>query len=65
MYENPEDRTRRLEHDRNSLTRQVSVLTDQIEGQGQRVRELEYELEKMRQKNHYAEEMYHKVSTQF
>ncbi|XP_052799700.1 liprin-beta-2-like isoform X6 [Mya arenaria] len=58
MHESVEDRARRLEHDKNSLTLQVSVLTDQVEAQSERIREMEYQLEERRQKAHHAEEKY-------
>lgn len=62
MHESAEDRIRRLEIEKNGLTLQVSVLTEQVEAQGERLREMEYQLDEKRQKIHYAEDMYQNVS---
>ena len=61
MYQSVEEQMRRLELERNSLSRQLGVLTEQVEAQSQKMREMEYDLEKKRQKTHFAEEMYQKV----
>ncbi|XP_045176119.1 liprin-beta-1-like isoform X3 [Mercenaria mercenaria] len=58
MHESAEDRIRRLEIEKNGLALQVSVLTEQVEAQGERLREMEYQLDEKRQKVHYAEDMY-------
>ncbi|XP_060560865.1 liprin-beta-1-like isoform X3 [Ruditapes philippinarum] len=58
MHESAEDRVRRLEIEKNGLALQISVLTEQVEAQGERLREMEYQLDEKRQKVHYAEDMY-------
>ncbi|XP_052270288.1 liprin-beta-1-like isoform X2 [Dreissena polymorpha] len=60
MHEGPEERARRLEMDRSSLTMQVNVLTEQVEAQSERIREMEYQLENRRQKVQFTEERYQK-----
>jgi len=40
---------------------QVTVLTEQVEAQTERLREMEYQLEGRRQKMQYAEEKYQNV----
>ena len=62
MHESAEDRVRRLEIEKNGLALQISVLTEQVEAQGERLREMEYQLDEKRQKIHYAEDMYQNVS---
>lgn len=61
MHEGPEERARRLEMDRSSLSMQVNVLTEQTEAQSERIREMEYQLENRRQKVQFTEERYQKV----
>ena len=43
------------------ILRQVTVLTEQVEAQTERLREMEYQLEGRRQKMQYAEEKYQNV----
>ncbi|XP_051917987.1 liprin-beta-2b isoform X4 [Hippocampus zosterae] len=52
-----QERLLRLEGDKESLVLQVSVLTDQVEAQGEKIRELESSLEEHRQKLASTEEM--------
>ncbi|XP_061678573.1 liprin-beta-2b isoform X3 [Syngnathoides biaculeatus] len=52
-----QERLLRLEGDKESLVLQVSVLTDQVEAQGEKIRDLESSLEKHRQKLASTEEM--------
>ncbi|XP_034443642.1 liprin-beta-2b isoform X12 [Hippoglossus hippoglossus] len=52
-----QDRLLRLEGDKESLVLQVSVLTDQVEAQGEKIRDLESSLEEHRQKLASTEEM--------
>ncbi|XP_012924668.1 liprin-beta-1 isoform X1 [Heterocephalus glaber] len=54
MYQ---ERLARLENDKESLVLQVSVLTDQVEAQGEKIRDLEYCLEEHREKLNATEEM--------
>ncbi|KAH3877314.1 hypothetical protein DPMN_001177 [Dreissena polymorpha] len=60
LLQGPEERARRLEMDRSSLTMQVNVLTEQVEAQSERIREMEYQLENRRQKVQFTEERYQK-----
>uniref|UniRef100_A0A8C9QV31 PPFIA binding protein 2a n=1 Tax=Scleropages formosus TaxID=113540 RepID=A0A8C9QV31_SCLFO len=55
--ETHQERLIRLESDRESLVLQVSVLTDQVEVQGEKIRDLESSLEEHHQKLHSTEEM--------
>ncbi|XP_026221552.1 liprin-beta-2b isoform X1 [Anabas testudineus] len=52
-----QERLLRLEGDKESLVLQVSVLTDQVEAQGEKIRDLESSLENHRQKLASTEEM--------
>ncbi|XP_032037498.1 liprin-beta-1 isoform X3 [Aythya fuligula] len=52
-----QERLARLENDKESLVLQVSVLTDQVEAQGEKIRDLEFSLEEHRQKLNATEEM--------
>lgn len=52
-----QERLARLENDKESLVLQVSVLTDQVEAQGEKIRDLEFCLEEHREKLNAAEEM--------
>uniref|UniRef100_A0A3Q2ZYP4 PPFIA binding protein 2b n=1 Tax=Kryptolebias marmoratus TaxID=37003 RepID=A0A3Q2ZYP4_KRYMA len=52
-----QERLLRLEGDKESLVLQVSVLTDQVEAQGEKIRDLESSLEEHRQKLVSTEEM--------
>ncbi|XP_078530269.1 liprin-beta-1 isoform X16 [Lissotriton helveticus] len=54
MYQ---ERLLRLENDKESLVLQVSVLTDQVEAQGEKIRDLEFCLEEHREKLNATEEM--------
>ncbi|XP_030071334.1 liprin-beta-1 isoform X3 [Microcaecilia unicolor] len=52
-----QERLLRLENDKESLVLQVSVLTDQVEAQGEKIRDLEFCLEDHRDKLNATEEM--------
>ncbi|XP_055365419.1 liprin-beta-2b isoform X9 [Betta splendens] len=52
-----QERLLRLEGDKESLVLQVSVLTDQVEAQGEKIRDLESSLKEHRQKLASSEEM--------
>ncbi|XP_052008482.1 liprin-beta-1-like isoform X2 [Xyrauchen texanus] len=52
-----QDRLNRLENDKESLVLQVSVLTDQVEAQGEKIRDLDLSLEEHREKLNATEEM--------
>ncbi|KAM6154029.1 liprin-beta-1 isoform 3-T3 [Erethizon dorsatum] len=52
-----QERLARLENDKESLVLQVSVLTDQVEAQGEKIRDLECCLEEHREKLNATEEM--------
>ncbi|XP_044137360.1 liprin-beta-1 isoform X3 [Bufo gargarizans] len=52
-----QERLSRLENDKESLVLQVSVLTDQVEAQGEKIRDLEFCLEEHREKLNSTEEM--------
>ncbi|XP_066540292.1 liprin-beta-1b isoform X3 [Hoplias malabaricus] len=52
-----QDRLNRLESDKESLVLQVSVLTDQVEAQGEKIRDLDLCLEEHREKLNATEEM--------
>ncbi|XP_026556754.1 liprin-beta-1 isoform X3 [Pseudonaja textilis] len=52
-----QDRLTRLESDKESLVLQVSVLTDQVDAQGEKIRDLELCLEENREKLNSTEEM--------
>ncbi|MCJ8733240.1 hypothetical protein PDJAM_G00220970 [Pangasius djambal] len=52
-----QDRLNRLESDKESLVLQVSVLTDQVEVQGEKIRDLDLCLEEHREKLNSTEEM--------
>ncbi|XP_053321158.1 liprin-beta-1 [Spea bombifrons] len=52
-----QERLSRLENDKESLVLQVSVLTDQVEAQGEKIRDLEFCLEENREKLNATEEM--------
>uniref|UniRef100_G1LYP1 PPFIA binding protein 1 n=1 Tax=Ailuropoda melanoleuca TaxID=9646 RepID=G1LYP1_AILME len=52
-----QERLARLENDKESLVLQVSVLTDQVEAQGEKIRDLEFCLEEHREKLSATEEM--------
>nr|XP_033808501.1 liprin-beta-1 isoform X12 [Geotrypetes seraphini] len=52
-----QERLVRLENDKESLVLQVSVLTDQVEAQGEKIRDLEFCLEDHREKLNATEEM--------
>ncbi|KAK3548802.1 hypothetical protein QTP70_020678 [Hemibagrus guttatus] len=52
-----QDRLNRLESDKESLVLQVSVLTDQVEVQGEKIRDLDVCLEEHREKLNSTEEM--------
>ncbi|XP_016875561.1 liprin-beta-1 isoform X25 [Homo sapiens] len=52
-----QERLARLENDKESLVLQVSVLTDQVEAQGEKIRDLEFCLEEHREKVNATEEM--------
>ncbi|KAM9376357.1 liprin-beta-2b isoform 4-T4 [Pholidichthys leucotaenia] len=52
-----QERLLRLEGDKESLVLQVSILTDQVEAQGEKIRDLESSLEEHRQKLASTEEM--------
>uniref|UniRef100_A0A7N8XW13 PPFIA binding protein 2b n=1 Tax=Mastacembelus armatus TaxID=205130 RepID=A0A7N8XW13_9TELE len=56
-YETYQERLLRLEGDKESLVLQVSVLTDQVEAQGEKIRDLESSLEEHRLKLVSTEEM--------
>ncbi|XP_061628704.1 liprin-beta-2b isoform X4 [Phyllopteryx taeniolatus] len=55
--ESYQERLLRLEGDKESLVLQVSVLTDQVEAQGEKIRDLESSLKEHRQKLASTEEM--------
>ncbi|XP_066556563.1 liprin-beta-2b isoform X9 [Amia ocellicauda] len=55
--ESYQDRLTRLEGDKESLVLQVSVLTDQVEAQGEKIRDLETSLDDHHQKLNSTEEM--------
>ncbi|XP_053741123.1 liprin-beta-2b isoform X11 [Synchiropus splendidus] len=55
--ESYQERLLRLEGDKETLVLQVSVLTDQVEAQGEKIRDLETSLEEYRQKLASTEEM--------
>ncbi|XP_076143100.1 liprin-beta-2 isoform X2 [Alosa pseudoharengus] len=55
--ENYQERLTRLEGDKESLVLQVSVLTDQVEAQGEKIRDLESSLEEHQHKLNNTEEM--------
>ncbi|XP_061138407.1 liprin-beta-2b isoform X4 [Syngnathus typhle] len=55
--ESYQERLLRLEGDKESLVLQVSVLTDQVEAQGEKIRDLESSLEEHRRKLAFTEEM--------
>ncbi|XP_060050545.1 liprin-beta-1 isoform X3 [Erinaceus europaeus] len=52
-----QERLARLENDKESLVLQVSVLTDQVEAQGEKIRDLEFCLEEHREKLNATEDM--------
>ncbi|XP_067324960.1 liprin-beta-1 isoform X4 [Anolis sagrei] len=52
-----QERLARLENDKGSLVLQVSVLTDQVDAQGEKIRDLELCLEEHREKLNATEEM--------
>uniref|UniRef100_A0A8C8E030 PPFIA binding protein 1b n=1 Tax=Oryzias sinensis TaxID=183150 RepID=A0A8C8E030_9TELE len=52
-----QERLSRLENDKESLVLQVSVLTDQVEAQGEKIRDLDLCLEEHREKLNATEEM--------
>ncbi|KAI7802233.1 liprin-beta-1b isoform X5 [Triplophysa rosa] len=52
-----QDRLNRLESDKESLVLQVSVLTDQVDAQGEKIRDLDVCLEEHREKLNGTEEM--------
>ncbi|KAM4747041.1 liprin-beta-1 isoform 2-T2 [Rhinophrynus dorsalis] len=52
-----QERLSRLENDKESLVLQVSVLTDQVEAQGEKIRDLDFCLEEHREKLNATEEM--------
>nr|XP_006127752.1 liprin-beta-1 isoform X1 [Pelodiscus sinensis]XP_025042829.1 liprin-beta-1 isoform X1 [Pelodiscus sinensis]XP_025042830.1 liprin-beta-1 isoform X1 [Pelodiscus sinensis]XP_025042831.1 liprin-beta-1 isoform X1 [Pelodiscus sinensis]XP_025042832.1 liprin-beta-1 isoform X1 [Pelodiscus sinensis]XP_025042833.1 liprin-beta-1 isoform X1 [Pelodiscus sinensis]XP_025042834.1 liprin-beta-1 isoform X1 [Pelodiscus sinensis] len=52
-----QERLARLENDKESLVLQVSVLTDQVEAQGEKIRDLEFCLDEHREKLNATEEM--------
>uniref|UniRef100_A0A8C1G1Y0 PPFIA binding protein 1b n=1 Tax=Cyprinus carpio TaxID=7962 RepID=A0A8C1G1Y0_CYPCA len=52
-----QDRLNRLESDKESLVLQVSVLTDQVEAQGEKIRDLDLCLDEHREKLNATEEM--------
>ncbi|XP_036375734.1 liprin-beta-1-like isoform X7 [Megalops cyprinoides] len=52
-----QDRLARLESDKESLVLQVSVLTDQVEAQGEKIRDLDLCLEEHREKLNATEDM--------
>ncbi|GAA6106200.1 liprin-beta-1 isoform X1 [Tachysurus ichikawai] len=56
-----QDRLNRLETDKESLVLQVSVLTDQVEVQGEKIRDLDLCLEEHREKLNSTEEMLQQV----
>ena len=62
VHESAESKVKRLETDKQSLMLQVSVLTEQVEAQAEKLREMEYDVEGKRQKIRSAEEMYQSVS---
>ena len=53
----------RLEEEKESLILQVSVLTDQVEAQGEKIRDTEFALEEMQVKLEDAEQQLEKVLT--
>lgn len=53
----------RLEEEKESLILQVSVLTDQVEAQGEKIRDTEFTLEEMQIKLEEAEQQLEKVKT--
>lgn len=53
----------RLEDEKESLILQVSVLTDQVEAQGEKIRDLEFTKEEMQIKLEEAEQFLENVST--
>ncbi|XP_051580694.1 liprin-beta-2 isoform X2 [Myxocyprinus asiaticus] len=55
--ESYQERLSRLEGDKESLVLQVSVLTDQVEAQGEKIRDLESSLEEYQHKLNSTEEM--------
>ena len=52
----------RLEDEKESLILQVSVLTDQVEAQGEKIRDLEFTKEEMQIKLEEAEQLFENVS---
>ncbi|XP_053410035.1 liprin-beta-1 isoform X6 [Nycticebus coucang] len=52
-----QERLARLENDKESLVLQVSVLTDQVEAQGEKIRDLDFCLEEHKEKLNATEEM--------
>ncbi|KAL3842974.1 hypothetical protein ACJMK2_020942 [Sinanodonta woodiana] len=61
VQESSEDRLQRLESDKQSLMLQVSVLTEQVEAQGEKIRELEYNSEEKRARIMNTEALLQKV----
>ena len=62
VHESAESKVKRLETDKQGLMLQVSVLTEQVEAQAEKLREMEYDVEGKRQKIRTSEEMYQSVS---
>ena len=54
----------RLEAEKESMILQVSVLTDQVEAQGEKIRDLEFTKEEMQIKLEEAEQLLDSVSIQ-
>ncbi|XP_033753003.1 liprin-beta-1-like isoform X3 [Pecten maximus] len=57
LSENADDKVQRLETDKQSLTLQVSVLSEQVEAQSEKIRELELGLDERRDRLMQAEKM--------
>lgn len=53
---------RRLEAEKESMILQVSVLTDQVEAQGEKIRDLEFTKEELQIKLEEAEQLLENVS---
>ena len=62
LSESVEDKLNKLESDKQSLMLQVSVLTDQVEAQAEKISEMEYSLDDRREKLINTEDMLQTVS---
>lgn len=62
LQDSVEDKLQKIESEKDSLSLQVSVLTDQIDAQAEKIRDLEYCLAERREKLINAEDMLQSVS---